>query len=90
MCIRDRYEAIGSPDMTTPEGFEKAVEKAAKMYPTIDGKEMIPVGCTQFNDIGCDSFDNYLLDFLAVPYACLLYTSSCGFKVHKDCQRLFL
>ena len=38
------------------------------MYPTIDGKEMIPVGCTQFIDIGCDSFDNYLLDFLAVPY----------------------
>ena len=38
------------------------------MYPTVDGKEMIPVGCTQFNDIGCDSFDNYLLDFLAVPY----------------------
>ena len=62
------------------------------MYPTIDGKEMIPVGCTQFNDIGCDSFDNYLLDFLAVPYTdkngnaidrlkdesyvCLLYTSA--------------
>ena len=22
----------------------------------------------QFNDRGCDSFDNYLLDFLAVPY----------------------
>ena len=54
--------------MTTPEGFVKAVEKAAKMFPTIDGNEMIPVGCTEFNDIGCDSFDNYLLDFLAVPY----------------------
>ena len=36
--------------------------------PTIDGKEMIPVGCTEFNNIGCDSFDNYLMDFLAVPY----------------------
>ena len=65
---KDMYEAIGKPDMTTPEGFVKAVEKAAKMFPTIDGKEMIPVGCTQFNNIGCDSFDNYLLDFLAVPY----------------------
>ncbi len=29
---------------------------------------MIPVGCTEFNEIGCDSFDNYLMDFLAVPY----------------------
>ena len=65
---KDMYEAIGKPDMTTPEGFVKAVKKAAKMFPTIDGKEMIPVGCTQFNNIGCDSFDNYLLDFLAVPY----------------------
>ena len=65
---KDIYEAIGSPDMTTPEGFVKAVEKAAKMFPTIDGNEMIPVGCTEFNNIGCDSFDNYLLDFLAVPY----------------------
>lgn len=65
---KDIYEAIGSPDMTTPEGFVNAVRKAAEMFPTIDGKEMIPVGCTEFNDIGCDSFDNYLMDFLAVPY----------------------
>lgn len=65
---KDIYEAIGSPDMTTPEGFINAVEKAAQMFPTIDGHEMIPVGCTEFNGIGCDSFDNYLFDFLAVPY----------------------
>jgi putative aldouronate transport system substrate-binding protein len=65
---KDIYEAIGEPDMTTPEGFVKAVEKAYEMFPTIDGNEMIPVGCTEFNDIGCDSFDNYLMDFLAVPY----------------------
>ncbi len=65
---KDIYEAIGAPDMTTPEGFVSAIEKAAEMFPTIDGNEMIPVGCTEFHDIGCDSFDNYLLDFLAVPY----------------------
>ena len=66
---KDIYEAIGKPDMTTPKGFVDAVEKAAKMFPTVDGKELIPVGSTEFNDIGCDSFDNYLMDFLAVPYA---------------------
>ncbi len=65
---KDIYEAIGSPDMTTPEGFIDAVEKAYEMYPTVNGKEMIPVGCTEFNDNGCDSFDNFLMDFLAVPY----------------------
>ncbi len=65
---KDIYEAIGSPDMTTPEGFINAVEKAAEMFPVIDGYSMIPVGSTEFSSIGCDSFDNYLLNFLAVPY----------------------
>lgn len=65
---KDIYEAIGSPDMTTPEGFVAAVEKAAEMFPTIDGNELIPVGSHEFRDIGCDSFDSYLLDFLAIPY----------------------
>lgn len=65
---KDMYEAIGSPDMTTPEGFINAVEKAAEMFPEVDGKEMIPVGSHEFNERGCDSFDGFLLDFLAVPY----------------------
>jgi len=29
---KDIYEAIGSPDMTTPEGFQEAVKKAAEMF----------------------------------------------------------
>lgn len=65
---KDIYEAIGSPDMTTPEGFINAVKKAAEMFPVIDGYDLIPVGSTEFTDIGCDSFDNYLMNFLAVPY----------------------
>lgn len=65
---KDIYEAIGSPNMTTPEGFFNAVEKAAEMFPVIDGYDLIPVGSTEFSDIGCDSFDNFLLNFLAVPY----------------------
>lgn len=68
MVRKDIYEAIGSPDMTTPEGFVAAVEKAAKMYPEVNGKDLIPVGSTEFGDIGCDSFDNYLMNFLAIPY----------------------
>lgn len=65
---KDIYEAIGSPDMTTPEGFVAAVEKAAELFPTVDGNEMIPVGSHEFNENGCDSFDGFLMDFLAVPY----------------------
>lgn len=65
---KDIYEAIGSPDMTTPEGFLDAVRKAKEMFPTVDGKPLIPVGAHEFTEYGCDSFDKFLLNFLAVPY----------------------
>ncbi len=67
---KDIYEAIGSPDMTTPEGFIAAVEKAARMFPTVNATNdpLIPIGCHEFSDTGCDSFDGFLFDFLAVPY----------------------
>lgn len=65
---KDIYEAIGSPDMTTPEGFCDAVRKAAEMFPLVDGKPLIPVGADEFTDTGNNSFDLYLQNFLAVPY----------------------
>lgn len=65
---KDIYEAIGSPDMTTPEGFTAAIEKAAEMFPEIDGEPLIPIGSDEFTAGGCNSFDLYLQNFLAVPY----------------------
>ena len=65
---KDIYEGIGSPDMTTPEGFMDAVRKAAKMYPEINGQPLIPIGAHAFTAKGCDSFGQYLQNFLAVPY----------------------
>lgn len=65
---KDIYEAIGSPDMTTPEGFHDAVVKATEMFPDINGKELIPVGAHLFDETGCVSFDKYLQNFLAIPY----------------------
>lgn len=65
---KDIYEAIGSPDMTTPEGFSAAVKKAQEMFPTVDGESLIPVGAHVFNDQGNVSFDQYLMNFLAVPF----------------------
>ena len=64
---KDIYEAIGSPDMTTTEGFAAAVKKAKAMFPTIDGKPLIPVGAHIFDDTGNVSFDQYLQNFLAIP-----------------------
>lgn len=65
---KDIYEAIGSPDMSTPEGFTEAVLKAQEMFPYVDGEELIPIGAHEFTNVGCDSFDSFLFDFLAVPY----------------------
>lgn len=65
---KDIYEAIGSPDMTTPEGFVAAVKKAKEMFPTVNGKELIPIGCDEFTERGNNSFDSWLQNFLAVPY----------------------
>ena len=65
---KDIYEAIGSPDMTTIEGFEGAVKKAAQMFPEVGGKPLIPIGAHIFDDTGNVSFDLYLQNFLAVPY----------------------
>lgn len=65
---KDIYEAIGSPDMTTPEGFFAAVKKAQESFPTVDGEPLIPVGAHVFNDQGNVSFDQYLMNFLAVPF----------------------
>lgn len=65
---KDIYEAIGSPDMTTPEGFKNAVRKAYEMFPEVDGEPLIPIGAHVFGDQGNVSFDGYLMNFLAVPY----------------------
>ncbi|WP_310602042.1 extracellular solute-binding protein [Anaerosporobacter sp.] len=65
---KDIYEAIGSPDMTTPEGFKAAVKAAAEQFPTINGQPIIPIGAHEFGGTGNVSFDQYLCNFLAVPY----------------------
>lgn len=65
---KDIYEAIGSPNMTTPQGFKDALYKAVEMYPEVNGEPLIPLGAHQFEKEGCVSFDKYLQDFLAIPY----------------------
>lgn len=65
---KDIYEAIGSPDMTTPEGFKNAVRKAYEMFPEVDGEPLIPIGAHAFTEQGNLSFDGHLMNFLAVPF----------------------
>lgn len=62
----DYYEAIGSPDMSTPDGFLNALAAAQEMYgEQIDG--FIPIALHDFSDTGNYSLDSYLLDYLGVP-----------------------
>ncbi|MCQ2576497.1 MAG: extracellular solute-binding protein, partial [Treponema sp.] len=64
---KDMYEALGSPDMTTPEGFVAALEAAKKMFPTVGGQPLIPFGTNEFSDVGCSQLQGYLAHFLALP-----------------------
>ncbi len=41
---------------------------AAEMFPEVDGEPLIPIGADVFTSEGCNSFDLYLMNFLAIPY----------------------
>ncbi len=65
---KDIYEAIGSPDMRTPEGFIQALEDAKAAFPTaLNGDPLIPFGLTEFTTTGNTGLEDMLLEFLAVP-----------------------
>ncbi len=64
---KDLYEALGCPDMTTPEGFAAALRQAAEQFPQVDGMPLIPFGVGDFNEYGNASLSDSLRDFLAIP-----------------------
>lgn len=64
---RDLYEALGSPDMTTPEGFADALRRARETFPMVNGYPLLAMGCGEFNEQGCASFSEHLRDLLALP-----------------------
>jgi len=64
---KDIYEAIGSPDMRTPEGFLNALKAAKEKFPEIDGQPIIPFGLHEFIQTGNDSLEGYIQNFLAIP-----------------------
>jgi putative aldouronate transport system substrate-binding protein len=70
---KDMYEALGKPDMRTPEGFLNALKLAKEKFPEVNGQPLIPIGFHEFNEVGNPSFIDYLQDtsmlanFLAIP-----------------------
>ena len=63
---KDMYEAIGSPDMTTPEGFLAALRAAKDRFPTIGGAPIIPIVFQPFTDTGNNALQSYLQHYLAI------------------------
>ncbi|WP_281885517.1 extracellular solute-binding protein [Paenibacillus sp. YYML68] len=70
---KDMYEALGKPDLRTPEGFLDALKAAKQKFPEVNGQPLIPIGFHEFTDTGNASFsDNQqyssmLQNFLAIP-----------------------
>jgi len=70
---KDMYEAIGSPDMRTPEGFLNALKAAKEKFPEVNGQPLIPIGFHEFGDVGNSSLmdasqdTSMLSSFLALP-----------------------
>ena len=63
---KDMYEAIGSPDMSTPEGFLGALRAARARFPTISGQPIIPLVFQPFTDTGNNALHGYLQHYLAI------------------------
>jgi putative aldouronate transport system substrate-binding protein len=64
---KDMYEALGKPDMRTPEGFLNALKAAKEKFGTVNGQPLIPFGLNEFTDVGNTSLEDYLQNFLAIP-----------------------
>ncbi|WP_239633705.1 extracellular solute-binding protein [Paenibacillus sp. H1-7] len=64
---KDMYEALGKPDMSTPEGFLNALKAAKEKFPEVDGQPLIPIGLHEFTETGNYSLEAYLQNFLAIP-----------------------
>jgi len=63
---KDMYEAIGSPDMTTPEGFLGALRAAKEKYPTINNQPIIPLVFREFQANGNAGLAGHLQHHLAM------------------------
>ena len=61
----DLYEDMGSPDMTTPEGFLEALRLLKNEYSTYKGEVITPFYAQGGSGYGLSTF---LQNFLAVPY----------------------
>ena len=66
---KDIYEALGEPDMSTPEGFLDALKRAKEAFPTADdGAALVPFASTalDISNGGNGAYGGTLQDFLSI------------------------
>jgi len=63
---KDMYEAIGSPNMSTPDGFLAALRAAKNRFPTVGGQPIIPLAFQNFSELGNNALEAYVQHFLAI------------------------
>ncbi|MGL5962519.1 MAG: extracellular solute-binding protein [Cetobacterium sp.] len=63
---KDMYEAIGSPDMSTKDGFLNALKLVKEKYPEENGSKIIPLGMDTMGN-GEGALGKTLQNFLAIP-----------------------
>ncbi|MCG8501733.1 MAG: extracellular solute-binding protein [Firmicutes bacterium] len=64
---KDIYEAIGKPDMRTPEGFLSGLRMAMD-YTAENGISILPFCFQGIGDIGSYAFESYIQNLLAIPF----------------------
>lgn len=64
---KDIYEAIGEPDMRTPEGLLNALAAAEEQFPEVEGRPLIPIGFLPFGENGSFSLIHTLRNFVNTP-----------------------
>lgn len=67
---KDIYEALGMPDMRTPEGFVKALKDAKEKFPkALNGEPLIPFGTGEWDaQWGNAQLQGVLFKFLNIPF----------------------
>lgn len=64
---KDIYEALGEPDLRTPEGLLSAMIAAKEQFPEVDGRPLIPIGFLPFGESGSFSLVHTLRVFVNTP-----------------------
>jgi putative aldouronate transport system substrate-binding protein len=63
----DLWEAIGSPDMSTPENFLEACKKVKDQIRTFDGKELIPIQLFEYGNEALSIMNQYFATPIETP-----------------------